>query len=156
MVQAVLFDLDFTLCDASDGIRLCVEHALTTMGKPLPEPERIRRSIGLSLRYRTPITIAWSTPGAALLITTLGNFTLAEAIGAFVVCALLLSLLGLSGAFERVMRHLPASLAAALLAGIPDGAYRDLLLQRLTEMTGVDDEQARALIMKAREHWFTA
>lgn len=49
MVQAVLFDLDFTLCDASDGIRLCVEHALTTMGKPLPEPERIRRSIGLSL-----------------------------------------------------------------------------------------------------------
>lgn len=75
-------------------------------------------TIGLSLRYRAPIVVAWSTPGAALLITSLPGVTYPEAIGAFVVCALLLSLLGLSGTFERVMRHLPASLAAALLAGI--------------------------------------
>ena len=75
-------------------------------------------TIGLSLRYRSPIVVAWSTPGAALLITSLPGVTYPEAIGAFVVCAVLLSLIGLSGAFERVMRHLPASLAAALLAGI--------------------------------------
>ncbi|MEO4048307.1 benzoate/H(+) symporter BenE family transporter [Pseudomonas sp. CAU 1711] len=75
-------------------------------------------TIGLSLRYRAPVVVAWSTPGAALLITSLPGVSYPEAIGAFVVCALLLSLLGLSGAFERVMRHLPASLAAALLAGI--------------------------------------
>ncbi|MBD9483984.1 benzoate/H(+) symporter BenE family transporter [Pseudomonas sp. PDM14] len=75
-------------------------------------------TIGLSLRYRSPIVVAWSTPGAALLITSLPGVTYPEAIGAFVVCAVLLALLGLSGAFERVMRHLPASLAAALLAGI--------------------------------------
>ncbi|MWV17479.1 benzoate/H(+) symporter BenE family transporter [Pseudomonas sp. L-22-4S-12] len=75
-------------------------------------------TIGLSLRYRAPIVVAWSTPGAALLITSLPGVSYPEAIGAFVICAVLLSLLGLSGAFERVMRHLPASLAAALLAGI--------------------------------------
>ena len=42
----------------------------------------------------------------------------AEAIGAFVVCAVLLTLVGLTGGFERMMRRLPGSLAAALLAGI--------------------------------------
>nr|WP_043309802.1 benzoate/H(+) symporter BenE family transporter [Pseudomonas sp. ML96] len=75
-------------------------------------------TIGLSLRYRAPIVVAWSTPGAVLLITSMPGVTYPEAIGAFVVCAVLLAVLGLSGAFERVMRHLPASLAAALLAGI--------------------------------------
>ena len=75
-------------------------------------------TIALSLRYRTPIVVAWSTPGAALLITSLPGVSYPEAVGAFVVCAVLLSLLGLSGAFERVMRYLPGSLAAALLAGI--------------------------------------
>ena len=32
----------------------------------------------------------------------------------------------------------------------------DLAVDELTEMTGVDDDEAKALIMKAREHWFTA
>lgn len=74
--------------------------------------------IGLSLYYRMPVLTAWSTPGAALLITTLGNFTLAEAIGAFVLSSLLLTLCGISGWFDRLMRHIPAPLAAAMLAGV--------------------------------------
>src|ERR1700750_2676208 len=45
-------------------------------------------TIILSLRFRAPIVIAWSTPGAALLITTLGNVPYSDAIGAFVLCAL--------------------------------------------------------------------
>jgi N utilization substance protein A len=32
----------------------------------------------------------------------------------------------------------------------------DLAVDELTEMTGIDDAKARELIMKAREHWFTA
>ena len=32
----------------------------------------------------------------------------------------------------------------------------DLAVDELTEMVGLDDTQARDLIMKAREHWFTA
>lgn len=75
-------------------------------------------SIGLSLRYRTPITVAWSTPGAALLITSLGGVAYPEAIGAFITCAVLVMICGLTGSFERLVKRLPASLAAALLAGI--------------------------------------
>ncbi|MCJ8235178.1 benzoate/H(+) symporter BenE family transporter [Aeromonas veronii] len=74
--------------------------------------------IGLSFYYRIPILTAWSTPGAALLITTLGNFTLAEAIGAFVISSLLITLCGISGWFDRLMKHIPAPLAAAMLAGV--------------------------------------
>jgi benzoate membrane transport protein len=75
-------------------------------------------SIGLSLRYRTPITVAWSTPGAALLITSLGGVSYPEAIGAYLTCGALVTLCGVTGSFERLVRRLPASLAAALLAGI--------------------------------------
>ncbi len=75
-------------------------------------------SIGLSLRYRTPITVAWSTPGAALLVTSLGGVAYPEAIGAFITCAVLVMICGLTGSFERLVKRLPASLAAALLAGI--------------------------------------
>ncbi|CAK9888129.1 MULTISPECIES: benzoate/H(+) symporter BenE family transporter [Pseudomonas] len=75
-------------------------------------------SIGLSLRYRTPITVAWSTPGAALLITSLGGVSYGEAIGAYITCALLVVICGMTGSFERLVKRIPASLAAALLAGI--------------------------------------
>ncbi|KAA8706842.1 benzoate/H(+) symporter BenE family transporter [Pseudomonas cannabina] len=75
-------------------------------------------SIGLSLRYRTPITVAWSTPGAALLITSLGGVSYPQAVGAFITSALLVVLCGVTGTFERLVRRLPASLAAAMLAGI--------------------------------------
>ena len=75
-------------------------------------------SIGLSLRYRTPVVIAWSTPGAALLITSLPGVPYGEAIGAFIFASALIALCGLTGSFERLMRRVPASLAAALLAGV--------------------------------------
>ncbi|MEE3636168.1 benzoate/H(+) symporter BenE family transporter [Pseudomonas sp. AL 58] len=75
-------------------------------------------SIGLSLRYRTPVTIAWSTPGAALLITSLGGVNYGEAIGAYITCAVLVVICGLTGSFERLVKRIPASLASALLAGI--------------------------------------
>jgi benzoate membrane transport protein len=75
-------------------------------------------SIGLSLRYRTPITVAWSTPGAALLITSLGGVSYGEAIGAYITCAVLVLICGLTGSFERLVKRIPASLASALLAGI--------------------------------------
>lgn len=73
---------------------------------------------GLTLRYRTPIVIAWSTPGAALLISSLPGVPYSEAIGAFIVCAGLITLCGVTGSFDRLMRQVPGSLAAALLAGV--------------------------------------
>lgn len=75
-------------------------------------------TIGLSLKYRTPIVIAWSTPGAALLVTSLPSVPYSDAIGAFVICAVLLSLCGLTGSADRLLRRVPPALAAALLAGI--------------------------------------
>ncbi|MBO3274616.1 benzoate/H(+) symporter BenE family transporter [Pseudomonas schmalbachii] len=75
-------------------------------------------TIGLTLRYRTPIVIAWSTPGAALLISSLPGVPYGEAIGAFIVCAGLITLCGVTGSFDRLMRQVPGSLAAALLAGV--------------------------------------
>jgi benzoate membrane transport protein len=74
--------------------------------------------IGLSLRYRTPVVTAWSTPGAALLITAVAGLPMAESIGAFLVSALLMTLAGFTGAFERFMNRVPVSLASAMLAGV--------------------------------------
>jgi benzoate membrane transport protein len=74
--------------------------------------------IGLSWRYRTPVLTAWSTPGAALLVTSLSGFTMADAIGAFLFSSFLITLCGITGWFERLMRLLPATLASAMLAGI--------------------------------------
>lgn len=75
-------------------------------------------SIALSLRYRVPVLTAWSTPGAALLITSVAGVPLAETIGAFVITGLLITASGISGLFERAMNRVPLSLAAALLAGV--------------------------------------
>lgn len=74
--------------------------------------------IGLSWRYRTPILTAWSTPGAALLVTALAGVPMGEAVGAFLLSSALITLCGVTGWFERLMRHLPQSLAAAMLGGV--------------------------------------
>jgi benzoate membrane transport protein len=72
----------------------------------------------LSLRYRIPILTAWSTPGAALLITGVAGVPLPQVIGAFVLTGLAIVAIGLTGSFERLMKRLPLALAAAMLAGV--------------------------------------
>lgn len=74
--------------------------------------------IGLSLYFKEPILTAWSTPGAALLITGLAGLSMSEAIGIFLFNSLLITLAGFSGLFERLMRYVPKTLAAAMLAGV--------------------------------------
>lgn len=71
-----------------------------------------------SLLLRQPVMIAWSTPGAAVLASAGTGFDLAQATGAFMVCALLITLSGITGWFERIMSRIPIALAAALLAGV--------------------------------------
>jgi benzoate membrane transport protein len=75
-------------------------------------------TIMLSLRFRTPVVIAYSTPGAALLIAALPHVPYADAIGAFIVCALLITAVGLTGWFDALMARVPGGIASALLAGI--------------------------------------
>lgn len=72
----------------------------------------------LSLRWRVPVVIAWSIPGSALLVTALPHTGLNQAIGAYLVANLILLLIGLSGAFDRIIARLPGSIAAGMQAGI--------------------------------------
>ena len=73
-----------------------------------------------SLVLRQPVMVAWSTPGAAVLATAglAGGFTMADAVGAFLICAALIVLVGATGWFERVMNRIPMAIASALLAGV--------------------------------------
>lgn len=73
-----------------------------------------------SLWLRKPVMVAWSTPGAAVLATAgmAGGFGMAEAVGAFMVCAVLITLAGATRWFERVMNRIPMEIASALLAGV--------------------------------------
>jgi benzoate membrane transport protein len=75
-------------------------------------------SLGLSVWRRQPVLTAWSTPGAALLVTAGAGVPMAQGVGAFMVCAVLITLAGVTGWFARVMDRIPQALAAALLAGV--------------------------------------
>jgi len=75
-------------------------------------------SIGLSLYYRAPVLTAWSTPGAALLVTSLPGTSTPEAIGVFIFASGLIFLCGITGLFARLMNHIPQVISAAMLAGI--------------------------------------
>ena len=73
-----------------------------------------------SLWLKKPIMIAWSTPGAAVLATAglAGGFSMADAVGAFMVSAVLITLSGVTGWFEKLMNRIPVAIASALLAGV--------------------------------------
>ena len=76
-------------------------------------------AIWLGLRTRMPIAIAWSTPGAALLVAPeppAGGY--AAAIGAFMLCGALIVLAGLSRHLARAIAAIPLPLASAMLAGV--------------------------------------
>lgn len=75
-------------------------------------------SILFSFYYRMPILTAWSTPGAALLSTSLLHVPMSEAIGAFLFSALLVTVVGVTGWFERAVNRIPVSIASAMLAGV--------------------------------------
>jgi len=106
-----------------------VYRAATAFGATPPQIASWMWALGLgmglctllpSLWLRKPVLIAWSTPGAALLATAAagGGFGMADAVGAFLISAALITLCGATGWFERVMDRLPLPLANALLAGV--------------------------------------
>lgn len=74
-------------------------------------------SLWLSWRTKMPIITAWSTPGVALIAASSG-FTLPEAVGAFIVTAVLLVATGLFRPLTQLIARIPASVASGMLAGI--------------------------------------
>ncbi|MGB2722320.1 MAG: benzoate/H(+) symporter BenE family transporter, partial [Rhodococcus sp. (in: high G+C Gram-positive bacteria)] len=90
---------------ASGLLALCVTQAVGMMW--------------LARRYRQPITLAWSTPGAALLAGTgvvVGGWP--AAVGAFVTVGVLILLTGLSPRLGALVSRIPVPLAQAMLAGV--------------------------------------
>ena len=75
-------------------------------------------ALSLSVRYRMPIITAWSTPGAALIASTSGVPGIHAAVGAFVLAAVLILLTAAVRPLGRLIERIPASIAAAMLAGI--------------------------------------
>jgi benzoate membrane transport protein len=76
-------------------------------------------AIVLSIKTRMPISIAWSTPGAALLATSgaiEGGFPVA--VGAFIVSAILIIICGIWKPLGKAVAAIPAPLANAMLAGV--------------------------------------
>lgn len=72
----------------------------------------------LSLRSRIPVVLAWSTPGAALLVTALAGVPFDQAVGAFVLASALTLACGLFGWIDPIMRRVPIEIASAMLAGV--------------------------------------
>jgi benzoate membrane transport protein len=72
----------------------------------------------LSIRFRVPVVTAWSTPGAAMLVAGVSGVPMTEAIGAFLLSAILITVAGFTGWFERALNRIPTSIAAGMLAGV--------------------------------------
>lgn len=65
-----------------------------------------------------PVMVAWSIPGAALLITSLGGYRFSDAVGAYIVCGVVSVLLGATGLVGRLLQAVPRPITAAVLAGV--------------------------------------
>jgi benzoate membrane transport protein len=90
-------------------------------------------TLWLALRHRQPFTLAWSTPGAAVLAGTGavgGGWP--EAVGAFVVTGLLVVATGLWSRLGALIRAIPAPIAQAMLAGV-------VLKICIAPLSGLDD-----------------
>jgi benzoate membrane transport protein len=75
-------------------------------------------SVLLAILYREPICGAYSIAGSALLVPVLGQYTLPEAVGAFLASGLLVTLAGISGLFGWIMDRIPNEIIMGMLAGI--------------------------------------
>ncbi len=72
----------------------------------------------LTLRYRIPITTAWSTTGAAVIAATAGTVALPQAIGAFIAAGGLIVATALITPLGRLVERIPLGIASGMLAGV--------------------------------------
>lgn len=69
------------------------------------------------LKYKVPISGAWSIPGAAVVASALQTYSLQELQGAYLVAGIIVLILGLTGAIEKIMKYLPLPVIMAMVAG---------------------------------------
>jgi len=76
-------------------------------------------SILLIWRFKMPLSVVWSTPGAALLAgSSVTGIGFNNAMGGILVCGLLLALTGLWPKLGEIVSAIPKSIASAMLAGV--------------------------------------
>lgn len=68
--------------------------------------------------YRQPLAFFWTIPGTVVVGGSLGHLSWPEVLGAFVVTALLILVVGLTGWVRRVMSALPMPIVMAMVAGV--------------------------------------
>ena len=74
--------------------------------------------IYLSIKYKAPIVTAWSAPGTVLLVTLFPQMSINEAVAAYIISAIVIFIVGATGYFDKVLRWIPNSIAAGMMAGI--------------------------------------
>jgi len=72
----------------------------------------------MSLRYRIPVVIAYSIPGAVMLGKLIPNFAFNEVIGAYIVVGLVTLLLTVSGAIKKLVEHIPVPVMLGMVGGV--------------------------------------
>lgn len=75
-------------------------------------------TIYMSLRYRIPVVIAFSIPGAVMLGKLIPNFTFNEVIGAYFVVGLVTLLLTVSGVIKKLVEHIPVPVMLGMVGGV--------------------------------------
>lgn len=75
-------------------------------------------TIGMSVAFRQPLAFFWTIPGTVLVGAALQTLTFAEVIGAYLLTALLLIVLGLTGWVKAAMDRLPMPIVMGMVAGV--------------------------------------
>jgi benzoate membrane transport protein len=75
-------------------------------------------SILFSYAYRQPIGLAWSIPGTAMLLAAVDHLSFAEVVGAYLVCGLIMTFLGLSGWIGWLTARIPVPVVMGMVAGV--------------------------------------
>ncbi len=75
-------------------------------------------TMGFSYVFRQPISIMWTIPGAVLVGGALQHLSLAEVLGACLVCGVLILVLGATGLVARIMAQIPMAIVMAMVAGV--------------------------------------
>ena len=75
-------------------------------------------SIYLSIKYKAPIVNAWSVPGTVLLVTLFPQMSINEAVAGYIISAIVIFIVGVTGYFDKILKWIPNSIAAGMMAGI--------------------------------------
>jgi benzoate membrane transport protein len=75
-------------------------------------------TIGMSVAYRQPLAFFWTIPGTVLVGTALQSLSFPEVIGAYILTAILLLVLGLTGWVRAAMDRLPIPIVMGMVAGV--------------------------------------